>query len=69
MLRTLPVFLTHCVFHFVLGNSSLKGADSTEYKVVKTLHVGGEGGFDFATLDGEGKLILATVNSYTGCTA
>jgi DNA-binding beta-propeller fold protein YncE len=41
------------------------GAETASYKVVKTLPVGGDGGFDFATLDRDGKYLYLPRSTHT----
>jgi hypothetical protein len=65
MLRMSLIVLTLCVFHFTFTNSRAVGADSAGYKVVKTLPVGGDGSFDFATLDSAGKYLYLPRSTHT----
>ena len=65
MSRTSPLFLILCVFHFALSDLPVLGAEPTPYKVVKTFQIGGDGGFDFATLDHEGKYLYLPRSTHT----
>ena len=51
----------------LLAVCSKVGAEdpSAQYKVTKTLHVGGAGGWDYATLDDAGKLLYLTRSTHT----
>jgi DNA-binding beta-propeller fold protein YncE len=48
-----------------IGIDVARGAESTAYSVKQTLAVGGEGGFDYATIDHDGKLLYLPRSSHT----
>ncbi len=43
----------------------VRATEAAEYVVVETLRVGGEGGFDYVTLDADGKLLYLPRTSHT----
>ena len=50
------VWVSFILFAIAVGAASAAGA---EYKVVKTWKLGGEGGWDYLTADGEGRLFIS----------
>ena len=63
--RSNRAILLFCIALPILGRGNDAFAEDAGYVVQKTLHVGGDGGFDFATIDGDGKYLYLPRSSHT----
>src|SRR3954471_22377797 len=59
------VFLALSVSLILSGIGGSRTALAVHYAVTKTLQIGSEGGFDYATLDAEGKTLYLPRTSHT----